>query len=129
MYNWLFFKVYGYYKSKGNNDPVFNSSLLVFFAQVVHLSVLLFGALKVFNFDIPWISTDKAVNKMIFIPILYLWSVLISKFYKNKVKNKQPNKDEKLISLYQLLLIVFVIIFIPLYIGIKLSGGQIWRFD
>src|SRR5690554_7140943 len=79
MYNWLFFKVYGYYKSKGNNDPVFNSSLLVFFAQVVHLSVLLFGALKVFNFDIPWISTDKAVNKMIFIPILYLWSVLISK--------------------------------------------------
>jgi len=56
-----------------------------------------------------------------------LWLVFISKFYKNKVKNRKLNNDVKPINLYQLLLIVFVVIFIPLYIGIKLSGGQIWR--
>lgn len=127
MYQWLFFKIYDYYKSKGNNDPTFNSSLLIFFAQVVHIAVLLFGISKVFQFSIPFVSTDKTINKIIFIPILYLWSVFVSKYYKNKIKKYQPNNDVRPINIYQLLLIIFVVIFIPLYIGIRLSGGQIWR--
>ncbi len=129
MYNWLFFKIYDYYRNKNNSDPVLHSSLLVFFAQLVHVAVLVFGISKIFHFNIPWISTDKATNKIIFIPILYLWSVLVSKFYKNKVKNRQLKKDIEPINFYKLILIVFVVIFIPLYVGIRLTGGQIWRFD
>jgi|SRR5690554_4452755 len=105
MYNWLFFKIYDYYKSKNNNDPSFNSSLLVFFAQLVHFAVLVFGISKIFHFNIPWISADKATNKIIFIPFLYLWSVLVSKFYKNKAKNRQLNDSIKPINFYQFLLL------------------------
>ncbi len=129
MYTWLFFKVYDYFRSINNHNPALHSSLLVFFAQIVHVAVLLFGLAKIFDFSIPLISADKTTNKLIFMPFLYLWSVFVTKFYKNKIKKNHINYDVNPINLYQLLLIVFVIIFIPLYIGIRLSGGQIWRFD
>src|SRR5690554_4638150 len=127
MYNWLFFKVYGYYKSKDNDDPLFNSIGPVFFAQVVHVSLIVLVFSKIFHFEIPVLSTNSSINKILLLPLMGLWLVFISKFYKNKVKNRKLNNDVKPINLYQLLLIVFVVIFIPLYIGIKLSGGQIWR--
>lgn len=127
MYNWFFFKIYDYYKSKDNDDPLFNSIGPVFFAQVVHVSLLVLVFSKIFHFEIPVLSTNSSINKILLLPLMGLWLVFISKFYKNKVKNRKLNNDVKPINLYQLLLIVFVVIFIPLYIGIKLSGGQIWR--
>lgn len=127
MYSWLFFKIYDYFKSRNNDDSVFNASLLVFFAQIVHVTVLLLSFSKIFSFDMPRFSTDNATNKLFIIPIVALWSVFVHIFYKRKVKKQELSNNINPIKLYQLILLIFVVIFIPLYIGIRLSGGQIWK--
>jgi|SRR5690554_4616312 len=129
MYNWLFFKIYDYYRNKDNDDPTLNASGLVFIAQGIHVAALLLIFSKIFHFDIPGFSTEKSINKLFFIPILYLWVTFVNRYYKNKVKNRQFRNNIDPVSLYKLILIVFIIILIPLYFVIRLSGGQIWRFD
>src|SRR5690554_1000440 len=129
MYNWLFFKVYGYYKSKDNDDPLFNSIGPVFFAQVVHVSLIVLVFSKIFHFEIPVLSTNSSINKILLLPLMGLWLVFIYFYYKSKSKSYDFDKSHPPISIYKLILIVFIIILIPLYFVIRLSGGQIWRFD
>ncbi len=127
MYTWLFFKIYDYYRSKNNDDPVFNSSTLVSIAQGVHVILLLSVLSKFFDFNSIWGDSNKSISKFFYIPIFCIWLVLVYRYYRNKVKSTRPL--EAPISLYKLIIIIFVVIIIPIYFIIKLSGGEIWRFD
>ena len=129
MYNWLFFKVYNYFKNKNNDDPLFNSVGLVFFAQIVHISLLILIFSKIFDFKIPAFSTDNSTNKMLLLPFMGVLLVLTYFYYKRKVNKNNFKNNDKPISLYKLILIIFLVIFIPLYFIIKLSGGEVWKFD
>ena len=129
MYNWLFFKVYDYYRSKNNDDPVFNSSTLVFIAQGVHVILLLLVLSKFIDFSSIWGSSDKSISKFFYIPIFCIWLVLVYRYYRNKAKLTRPLEVQAPLSLYKLIVIIFVIIIIPIYFIIKLSGGEVWKFD
>jgi len=127
MYYWLFIKFYNFYKKKNNYDPLFNSVALIFFAQIVHFFLIFIILGSIFNFDIPSFSENRFINKLAFLPISLLWLVTINNYYKNKLKKSVSNSDHKELKLYEFLASIFLIIVLPLYIAIKLSGGQIWK--
>ncbi|HRE77745.1 MAG TPA: hypothetical protein PLL09_07970 [Flavobacterium sp.] len=127
MYYWLFIKFYNFYKKKNNYDPLFNSVALIFFAQIVHFFLIFLILGSIFNFEIPSFSKDRFVNKLAFLPISLLWLITINNYYKNKLKKSEAKSDYKVLKLYELLLLIFFIIIVPLYVTIRLSGGQIWK--
>jgi len=128
MYNWLFFKIYNFYKYRNNHDPLLNSASLVFFAQGVHFFLFLLVFKSIVGFDIPKFSSDNSENKLAFMPISFLWFIIVYIYYENKLKQEIKSIPEpKILKLYELLILIFMVIFIPLYFIIKLSGGQIWK--
>lgn len=128
MYTWLFFKFYDYFRSKNNDDPLFNSVGVVFFAQVVHISLLALIMSKIFDFKNPVFSSDNSTNKMFLLPYMGLFLIMIFYYYKRKIEKYTYTGNGKSIKLSKLILIVFLVILIPLYFVIKLSGGEIWIF-
>lgn len=127
MYNWFFFKIYYFYKSKNNHDPIFNTSILVFFAQGLHFFVILSALQYFLDFDIPTFSSDNSKNKAVFIPIGLIWLILVYFFYRKNVKSLGVKYNSRPLKLYELLKLLFIIIVIPLYLCIRLSGGQVWK--
>ncbi len=102
---------------------------LFFFAQVVHISLLALIFSKIFDFRIPVFSSDNSTNKMLLLPFMGLFLILIFYYYKRKIKKYTYTDNGKSINLFKLILIVFLVVLIPLYLVIKLSGGEIWKFD
>lgn len=96
MYTWLFFKIYYFYKQRNNHDPVFNTSLLVFFPQGLHFFLGLKLLSLAFDFKILKFSNDNSTNKPIFFPIIgIIWLVLVYLYYKKKVQNSRRTRDIK----------------------------------
>lgn len=127
MYNWLFYKIYTFYIHKNNHDPVFNTSILICFAQIIHSTVFLLLLSKLFSFEMPFFSHNSSINKLFLMPIMGLWLIIVYLFYRNKIKKYNFDSNSKPLKLVQLILIIFLIVFIPLYIGIRLSGNQLWK--
>lgn len=128
MYYWLFLKIYTFYKFRNNHDPLLNSTALVFFAQGVHFFLFLLVFKSLLGFDIPKFSDDNSENKLAFIPLSFLWFFMAYIYYKNKLKKEiKPVPEHKVLKLYELLILIFIVIFIPLYFIIKFSDGQIWK--
>mgnify|MGYP003611010126 CR=1 FL=1 len=127
MYNWLFFKIFLFYKSKNNDNPIFNTSALVCFTQIVHGMVLLILLSKFFSFDIPSFRQSYFFNKLYIMPFVLIWLIIIFFFYKKKLKKIEFKDDVEPMKSYYFALLIFIIVFIPLYIGIKMSGGEIWQ--
>ena len=119
MYTWLFSKIYCFYKSKKNHDPVFNTSLLVFFIQGVHFFFCLKILSLLLDFKIFRFSSDSATNKLIFLPLGFLWLILVHIYFKKKVYVLEKNKKNPL-NIYQLLGLLFLVLGLPLNISIKL---------
>ncbi|MCY1494283.1 hypothetical protein D3C87_41600 [compost metagenome] len=121
MYTWLFFKIYYFYKQRNNHDPVFNTSLLVFFSQGLHFFLGLKLLSFAFDFKILKFSSDNSTNKLLFFPIGIIWLVLVHIYYKKKVQNSKRIRDIKPLNLYQLLGLLFFVVVLPLCIVIILS--------
>ena len=121
MYTWLFFKIYYFYKQRNNHDPVFNTSLLLFFSQGLHFFLGLKLLSLAFDFKILKFSNDNSTNKLLFFPIGIIWLVLVHIYYKKKVQNSKRIRDIKPLNLYQLLGLLFFVIVLPLCIVIILS--------
>lgn len=102
--------------------------LFVFIAQVVHLSLLAIVAREKFNINLFFINTRGTFGKYAFFPIGVVWLISLYFYYKNKIISRRNSlKTNTVCSLFQLLLLSILVIVIPLYIAIKLSGGEIWR--
>ena len=123
MYTWLFSKIYYFYKSKKNHDPIFNTSLLVFFTQGVHFLLCLKILSLLLDFKIFRFSSDSSTNKLIFLPLGFLWLIFVHIYFKKKVHVLDKTKGSNPLTIYQLLGLIFIVLGLPLYITIKLSGG------
>ena len=93
MYTFIFRKIYSFFLSKKNHDPVFNASGLVFIMQLIHFFLLV----KFFGFKAYAFSSDSTINKLWFYPIGIVWLFLVFKFFnskKDKLKgtNQPPRK-------------------------------------
>lgn len=126
MYNWFFYKLYDYFQNKKNYDSLFHSVALVAFAQVVHFCLLLLIVVKLTNFDLKSFNSEYSINKLKIFPFALIWLLLSERYYRKKIK-KNIERSKNSHKLYEIILISIFFIFIPLYIAIKLSGGQIWK--
>lgn len=124
MYYWLYLRFYVYLKTKKDNDSTFDAACLIFLAQVVHL-IFIFTLLdRVGLFDFPKFP-DNSSGKFAYIPFLIPWLVLVYFYYKRKIKRDQRVLPESLPG-YRLAILYAVVVFIPLYIAIKLRGDSLW---
>lgn len=122
MYTWFFYKIYNFYKARNNHDPLFHSVGLVFISQIIHIMTFYLILSKILDFN-----TFKLADKLYFYPIGISWLILVNYYFKKNVKNNKTEKHTKVLLLYQLLIVLFFFMFVPLYIAIRLSGGQIWK--
>lgn len=123
MYVFLYKKNYSYLKKNKNFDPIFNSSCLIFIIQGVHFFLLMLILSKLFLFEIFKFSSDNSINKLCFYPIGLLWLYLVFRYFKNKTTNMKVETTSK----KELIWYLIILLFIPLYFIIILSGGQIWK--
>ena len=63
------------------------------------------------------------LNKLCFYPIGLLWLYLVFRYFKNKTTNMKVETTSK----KELIWYLIILLFIPLYFIIILSGGQIWK--
>lgn len=113
MYTFIFRKIYSFFLSKKNHDPVFNASGLVFIMQLIHFFLLV----KIFGFKVYAFSSDSVINKLWFYPIGIVWLFLVFKFFNSK-------KDElkvETVSVKDIVLNLILWLLIPLIILIQLS--------
>lgn len=113
MYLFIFKKIYSFLSIRKNYDPLFNSSGIIFFIQLVHF--LLF--MKIIGTYIPVFSKDYVANKLLFMPFGAIWLYLVYKYFNLKSKNLKIEN----VSLIQFVVILVVLIIIPLIILIQLS--------
>lgn len=128
MYTYLFKNFYVFFKSRKNPEAVFNSSLLVFLAQGIHFFLLYALVENIFEFRIvELISERKSVSKIYFLPFVFIWMFLVERYFKNKSNHIKDIEFNKTMNIYQFLILLFSVLVLPLYIVIKLSGGEIWK--
>lgn len=125
MYGKIYFSIYRFFKSKNNQDPTFNSACLVFISQVLHFFTLALLISNIFNLTLPVFSEDNTVNKWFFFPIAIIWLFIIHKFFEKRIEdlNKKFQNEKE----YNFYLLITVVVIIPLFAVIKLSGGSLWK--
>ncbi len=127
MYSKLYFIIYSFFKSKKNHDPVFNCACLVFIAQLVHVFLLLQGIKYLIDFDIPKYSSNSDTNKLAFFPIGIIWLIIVHYFFKNRIDKMSKKYSIPVISKMKFIILLIIVIILPLYGVIKLSGGDVWQ--
>ena len=126
MYTRLFNLFYVFFVRKKTQDPIFDSSCLIFIAQVIHFCFLLLLLSKILNFEILFFSKNNSNNKLAILPFASIWLYFTYKYFKNRINISISKYEDKSNSYF--MIIIFIVIFIPLYLVIKLSGGSLWKF-
>jgi len=128
MYGKLYYKIYKYLESKKNHDPVFNAVTVIFLFQALHFSIGLIIIKKITGYALPDYKEYSSFGKYTLLPLAGIWIVLAYYYFKSKLERyKEKYKNDKVISNIQFAIYFLTVFLIPLYIGIKLSGGHMWQ--
>lgn len=122
MYSWFFTILYNYFQSKKNYDSFFNSFALVAFSQVVHFCLLILIILNLLGFDYTNLSEKYTINKIAIFPFAFIWLYFNEKYFKKKLNNKSILNNGKIFKLKKIILLIFLFVFLPLYLLIRLSS-------
>ena len=128
MYGKLYYHIYKYLENKRNFDSTFNSACLVFITQLIHI-LLFFSILNnFFGIRLNSMSDSNFDNKLLFFPIGAIWLILVDLFFKRRldIYNKKYS-NSKTLNKRMFIFMLIVVLFIPLYITIRLSGGVLWK--
>lgn len=127
MYSKLYFIIYSFLKSKKNHDPEFNSSLLVFTSQSMHFLLFAAGFKYFMDLEIPKFSSDSGANKLAVFPIGIIWLITVHYYFKNRIDKMSKRFKKITLTNTQFTILIILVIILPLYGVIKLSGGEVWK--
>jgi len=120
MYKLMYFYVFRLVE-KRNTDPKFYSAGFLFFVQIVHLGLVLALIKKVFNVQYFVFSTTYLINKLIWMPILLTWLIIIHVYYKKRFSKIEKYFSKQKVLTFQNSTIVFTLFLVPLIMMILLS--------
>lgn len=119
MYQLIYFYIVKLVE-KRNPDPKFYSAGFLFFTQLVHVSFLLSIIKKLFDIQYPVFSDTYLINKLLWMPILLIWLIVVHVYYKRRyMKLEKLYSGQKVVTLKNAI-IVFSFLFIPLIFTILL---------
>jgi hypothetical protein len=127
MYKWLYVQIYYYLHRRKNLDPVYNSTVCISLVITVHLALIALIASKLFSFKIFRFYKESGYNSLAMMPFVILFLFLSYFYYKARHKSI-TEKYRSVLQPLKFYIIMSVVTLLPLYIAIKLSGGEIWRF-
>ena len=116
MYSYIYF----YYKilieSNTNKDHRTDIVLIIFFYQLIHLLLIHEFLLKFFNISLlsNFLNHDYGTNKLIFIPILFVYKYLLSWYFNKRWKKIQSKYLDRIKINVKQTIIVLSIFIIPL---------------
>jgi hypothetical protein len=100
---------------KRNPDAKFYSAGVVLFTQVVHTGLIFTIFQKVFNVHYPVFSTSYLINKLLMMPILLIWIIIVHFYYKSRFLKIEKFYDGKPVVTFRNAVIVFSLILVPLF--------------
>ena len=128
MYSWLFNGIYNFLNKKTKDiDPKFSASGIVFISQIAHFALIIMIIQHFADIELPRFSKESFYNKLGLFPIGIIWLILIHVFFKKNFDKIQSKYGKKAFNRLQFLGLILISVLIPIYIAIKISGGQIWK--
>ncbi len=127
MYSRLYYIIYTFFKTKKNHDPEFNTAGIVFIAQVIHLFLILVTIRYFTNFEIPKYSSNSIYNKLAFFPLGIAWLIIVHRFFSQRIEKMTTRFNKKVLTNVQFTLLIVIVLILPLYALIKISGGEVWK--
>jgi hypothetical protein len=119
MYQLIYFYIVKLVE-KRNPDSKFYSAGFLFFTQLVHVSFLLSIIKKLFNIQYPVFSDTYLINKLLWMPIVLIWLIIVHVYYKKRyTKLEKFYSGQKIVTLKNTV-IVFSLLIIPLFFTILL---------
>lgn len=105
---------------KRNPDSKFYSAGFLFFTQLVHVSFLLSIIKKLFSVQYPVFSNNYLINKLLWMPIVLVWLIIVHVYYKKQYANLEKLYSGQKVVTLRNTVIVFSLLVVPLIFTIFL---------